>query len=99
RDFHVTGVQTCALPIYRVARRDRRAARGALAALKEPTEQRDVLEGADPVPARRAVRARHDQVVAVGGRSVLAANLGRLLRPLARSEERPVGEEGSAGGT
>src|SRR5690606_41011282 len=92
RDFHVTGVQTCALPILttrlaidalRSARRRRERYVGVW--LPEPWL---VDEGADP-----ARRVEQDETLSMAF-LVVVETLGPVER--ARSEERRVGKEGSS---
>src|SRR5690606_40649029 len=82
RDFHVTGVQTCALPIL-LPRAGSRAAGGG--------------RGLDRTPAGRAARAAARQASPVCG-AVRPAPLrrGGADDVAARSGERRVGEECSA---
>src|SRR5207253_5945157 len=92
RDGHVTGVQTCALPISRCAD-DRLAARHVAgrdrAALREAVaESADVDERAR-LPVARRVR---------GIECVRGAGNDRRVSTLRRSEERRVGKEGWSGG-
>src|SRR5690606_41120406 len=91
RDFHVTGVQTCALPICRRPREQRRHLRAS---------------GVRPPIPRRATPRDGAQLLrrAAYGRSA-AAELPRTpqrhdrQRALAaRSEERRVGKEWTSGG-
>src|SRR5437773_2718086 len=85
RDRDVTGVQTCALPIY------------AEADIAEHRDIRlivevDLLELDLPFEWRRGARARQIDDLAVG-----IQNLPNAFE--ARSEERRVGKEGGAGGS
>ena len=68
---------------HRVARRNRRLAARALAAEREPRDDRDVLQCGDRRAARRARRARDDQVVGRARSGRLAAQLGALRLPAA----------------
>src|SRR5690606_40297171 len=84
RDFHVTGVQTCALPICRLLsavqrRRRRENARGLVdEAAREPEVRRRIEE----VLQRRGHRAEPGRAAE--------------KEAVARSEERRVGKEGRA---
>src|SRR5256885_3967409 len=78
RDYKVTGVQTCALPIYRRRGVDRRLRIAGVEQGSGPVCERDT----GPARARRrevAERVRH--------------GLAHAIRIDARSEERRVGEE------
>src|SRR5207248_8035836 len=89
RDRTVTGVQTCALPIYtraragsrRAARAPRPCARAARAARREPARARVSRCQRRSAPARLPLRERWT----------------RCARAAARSEERRVGKERRAG--
>src|SRR5690606_40303570 len=95
RDFHVTGVQTCALPIF--AQRDL----GLLDRARAPqADQDDLLQAQLPV-------LDLGDVLELGGQARDAPQRRALLevelvaverRVLGRSEERRVGKEGGAGG-
>src|SRR5690606_39866147 len=82
RDFHVTGVQTCALPILELRWRRR-----AL-----PPRRRGAPDPACP-PLRPGPGRPH-----IARRAVAAPDHGRLRgdAAAARSEERRVGKEGKA---
>src|SRR5690606_41054468 len=81
RDFHVTGVQSCALPIYGIA--------GAVLSVGFLGGRRGV-SGAAP-------RGRPDYLGAMLATLALAAGGVALVRPVAlRSEDRRVGKECSA---
>src|SRR5690606_40046137 len=90
RDFHVTGVQTCALPIWKQARTRRRAARGKLESRARP----DAGESARGWEWGFRISALHAR----------PRDRGIANRPLRsvtfdsryRSEERRVGKEWSA---
>src|SRR5690606_40729759 len=89
RDFHVTGVQTCALPIYGVPRK-------FTTKLKHVVELNFTFDfhHQDSKPLIAATLKRiADTTYAVGG--VPAFTIQRHLGP-ARSEERRVGKEGRA---
>src|SRR5690606_39887406 len=92
RDFHVTGVQTCALPIYRD--RGARAARGpgdaALLSLVPLRRGPGRASGARAAAHARAPRAVPDRDVRL--------RLHRTLEARSRSEERRVGKEGTSRG-
>src|SRR5690606_40484411 len=78
RDFHVTGVQTCALPIYIL--------------LERPDDQAAQPRSAEPC-ARLAEKPPAEADALVFGAQVELVDL-TLLRQLAgRSEERRVGKE------
>src|SRR5690606_40044154 len=84
RDFHVTGVQTCALPIYLLAARScRRLGRGLL-----PVEH--LVEQARPRLARGLRLARRPRLA----RRLL---LDVVELCVGRSEERRVGKECGGG--
>src|SRR5437868_12594920 len=84
RDRNVTGVQTCALPIFRPARRNHARLR--------------VVCGRCDAPPRRAREPRHRFSAALRARA--PRHRPPRVRPLrpARSEERRVGKEGRHGG-
>src|SRR5690606_39961976 len=90
RDFHVTGVQTCALPIYRARRPPYRTAASVASVCVGDAE---VLERL----VRAAVPLRHDGVAHVA--QILDADLrgpesrGDEIAEPVRSEERRVGKE------
>src|SRR5690606_40745145 len=97
RDFHVTGVQTCALPIWRQVQGDfgvvehggRRTSRAARTALLSRSLVRHAEE-------RRQLRARirsRDRYVRKQG----AIEIRRVLQACVRSEERRVGKGGEPG--
>src|SRR5690606_39589925 len=91
RDFHVTGVQTCALPIYAVA-----------AALDNPERRvlrawatRDaaaIMQFPDSVPVTFADVADLGRLVPPD-----APHQGVVIEVEPRSEERRVGKDGVAG--
>src|SRR5205085_3832640 len=83
RDLTVTGVQTCALPIW-VERRDNAQSTEAGASL--PVAADELADG------RVDERAGVDRVVEVTGGQVQRASLRRAEAP-PRSEERRVGKE------
>ena len=77
----------------RILGADARAARGALAAQYEPAHDRHVLPGADAVPARRARRARDDEVIPWLRRR-LPGEFGALFAPAALEHLRqPVDDD------
>src|SRR5690606_40588083 len=95
RDFHVTGVQTCALPIWAIGVLRRRQAWQAGTASRHRLFRGLVGEQAegDRGEIRRVSAVQQDRVQAARlppGRGPL----GRLL--YFRSEERRVGKEGRA---
>src|SRR5207249_6479544 len=88
RDRNVTGVQTCALPIYRIL-----GVHLALRAIAgELEKQRDLLARASKNGEEEAVRKEIKAQI-----EKLEAQRERLDRER-RSEERRVGEEGRRGG-
>src|SRR5207253_4491500 len=93
RAGHVTGVQTCALPICRTrwGRDGSPSPRAACISLRSE-EQPPVLRRVDFLPARRPVAA--DFLVGVGGRSIIPQKeVLALVRLRLRSEERRGGRE------
>src|SRR5690606_41190522 len=85
RGFHVTGVQTCALPIYRLV--DQRQARPTAPLAAADADVRSTVAGGK---APRPVPAGAGNVADGGG---AAKSVGKL-RLLERSEERRVGKDG-----
>src|SRR5690606_41078507 len=93
RDFHVTGVQTCALPILAASRGDRirkaREMRG---------ETRDQVAAATGVYPKTIARIERGEVTNSPKATILEDYLGITPRLAAteppRSEERRVGKEG-----
>src|SRR5690606_40588585 len=91
RDFHVTGVQTCALPIYEEEHEQGRA----------PERERHAEQGQVGVAARcgRLEQPRHRLVQsrlvddAVGPAEAAGRGFRRDELLVARSEERRVGKE------
>src|SRR5690606_40789106 len=83
RDFHVTGVQTCALPIFRVSPGRIRPVSGA----RVDTALRQVR-----IAVARAGGSSRGQGVGKGGGSG-ASTFGRGRAAVVRSEERRVGKE------
>src|SRR5690606_40468521 len=89
RDFHVTGVQTCALPIYSVEvymqllQETSSTERSLMSVLPGLTE------GCTSVDFRELLYRFKDQI---------AGQADRLEEMLDRSEERRVGKEGRSGG-
>src|SRR5690606_40977701 len=92
RDFHVTGVQTCALPIYQGqvhARQD----------VQEVRQGQDVQDG----QADRPIAALHDggtREERLAGAAVVVPSKGWAVSPYCgqRSEERRVGKAWSERG-
>src|SRR5690606_41159597 len=96
RDFHVTGVQTCALPIYhqrieQIPFRDR-GIDGVLAADQTPADPACL-----PYALRRLRQAFEVSPLHVAPRQAEGARLAGRPAGLFRSEERRVGEEWSCG--
>src|SRR5690606_40514052 len=91
RDFHVTGVQTCALPIF--CRRDCEAGDALLPAdmVAHPARRRSLRDPA--YPARAGLRR-------LAASAVSAGHLRKWRRSYcrSRSEERRVGKEGRSRG-
>src|SRR5690606_39476018 len=89
RDFHVTGVQTCALPIFIDSRAQFRRARELLETRTVSESQVQQLESTmNADEARlRAAQARFEQTL------VRAPFAGRVGLRQIRSEERRVGKE------
>src|SRR5690606_40550014 len=84
RDFHVTGVQTCALPIFG-------GVGGALIpAVIRRLPEPELEPGEEKVP--------YPELAAPRWLPWVAAGMGALVCALARSEERRVGREWRAGG-
>src|SRR5690606_29385550 len=67
----------------RILEADRRAAPRAAAPQHEVAQDGDVLQRADAAPARRAARARNEQVIGLRGGERLAGELGALGAPFA----------------
>src|SRR5690606_39426809 len=88
RDFHVTGVQTCALPICRQRPARRRPAATAAGRRRGNAAEAWWLRG-------RAMRPRGDLKQTRSGEGV---DGGAQQRGGARSEERRVGKEGGPRG-
>src|SRR5690606_40790193 len=91
RDFHVTGVQTCALPILPLARMARSTALPLTSSALEFGKRAWMLGGR---PTWRALSKSSAYAMEVSFRGGLGAPLGILSN---RSEERGVGTEGSGG--
>src|SRR2546426_8806404 len=95
RDYKVTGVQTCALPILRSTRPRRTGARG------HPRVRRRRAARRVPRPLARGRLMRFHFDPTPEQRAALEAQLARLQQPAAalelldpmRSEERRVGKE------
>src|SRR5690606_40139607 len=85
RDFHVTGIQTCALPIYMAVRLPRRAAAETSCAAG-PATATPLRRGGRRTPVSRAA------CPPTGSRAA-----GRAWRARSRSEERRVGKEWRTG--
>src|SRR5690606_40813937 len=95
RDFHVTGVQTCALPISTVGENTHR-----LQGLPLPTRgPLWLVRLVSPTVARCGLPAARHPTEGASGRLVYTApaNRCRLQWPV-RSEERRVGKECGSGG-
>src|SRR5437773_4301042 len=80
RDRDVTGVQTCALPIWRM--------RAAAARHRSPARSRRRIREEGPAERTRAAGRRIRRGTAAGSRGARAPSLAP------RSEERRVGKEG-----
>src|SRR5690606_40818249 len=91
RAFHVTGVQTCALPIYAAGQPDvrREAAPGRVAVARE-RDRRGPVGGALTALLER-LALEHGDVVLVVARDEL--DLAAVRHREGRSEERRVGTE------
>src|SRR5205807_3687223 len=88
RDYKVTGVQTCALPIYRA---DPHQAALPVAA---EVDDRAVLQPGPPRPRRRSLDVEHlDEEAELAACLVPQHRRGHQHRNGARSEERRVGKE------
>src|SRR5690606_40742338 len=85
RDFHVTGVQTCALPIFFDADK---AGRKATAASRQPARE----AGARAKVARLPEGMDPDDFIRTRGPEALQNLLGSA-QDILRSEERRVGKE------
>src|SRR5690606_40611587 len=85
RDFHVTGVQTCALPIYIGLQSQQPLLRVAQGTTRNPSKC---------FPGPRAVR--YSKCLPILGGVGITIHVGFNLR---RSEERRVGTEGGARGS
>src|SRR5690606_40877204 len=83
RDFHVTGVQTCALPIYEAEVAERQEQRRA----RPDDEAHPAFPGHPPEPA--AFRLRDPRMPFAGHRAEPLLHAGKELR----SEERRGGKE------
>src|SRR5690606_40809036 len=96
RDFHVTGVQTCALPIYQDERKKDGGADGkdSLAGLARRLVFAEVDDGLEFQFFRAAVEAAQEH----SGEAMIAVLQCRpdVAAEDARSEERRVGEGGRA---
>src|SRR5690606_40751605 len=89
RDFHVTGVQTCALPIWMAQVRRRGTPQGALRTLWGTAQA--AIHGDRGSTRRRQLIQRPTDRVGDRPGAVAAAELAG--HQSARSEERRVGEE------
>src|SRR5207253_7291054 len=96
RDGHVTGVQTCALPIYIDQHKIR------------PIRPEDLIKPQQPVPEEVTEEddaGKKDKKRAIPGREQRQkernerAEKRKTAKTGTRSEERRVGKEGRAGGT
>src|SRR5690606_40130747 len=97
--FHVTGVQTCALPIYPFARLARLDGRhGDAEALRPPAQQPAAAAGADEMAAQPTGRMTKTRLPALVKHRIPAGHSCRSSpRFGVRSEERRVGEEERTG--
>src|SRR5690606_40172471 len=94
RVFHVTGVQTCALPISRRARR-LVGARTVVAALGTGGDGREVVElGTAQQCIGPVVAGQRDAQVVVGGQGLFDQRGQLRVAEALRSEERRVGRRG-----
>src|SRR5690606_40133098 len=97
RDFHVTGVQTCALPIYSGAEY---VASGNV--FEGEVKGADFQSNEVAHTGKYAVKTTNanSKVFQVNGLTgANAQDLSKDFRPGTRSEERRVGKEGRYGGT
>src|SRR5207302_5219504 len=97
RDFHVTGVQTCALPICAAEeayahRSDRKAVAAAAREVVVTAEEARVM--AIKQKAEEDAQAK----IAADKKAAEEREAKARAEAAARSEERRVGKEGSAGG-
>src|SRR5690606_39554100 len=92
RDFHVTGVQTCALPISRLAARRHAQCLDGAAELDLAARAFAGDRGADPDAAGLG---RRDSAPAARSGACLTDRSNTAAGTAERSEERRVGEEGS----
>src|SRR5690606_40355440 len=92
RDFHVTGVQTCALPIYEIHTRENPNQESAG---DDASKERQAGALAHPHPPSLHLDAQSET-----HQTVHRTNTGGILVPwrLCRSEERRVGKEGRSRG-
>src|SRR5207302_8344289 len=84
RDFHVTGVQTCALPIFPDLRSDRR----------HPRIRPTIGRGRAKPPRRAAARGSSARALRETARDSPPRPGSSPARTASRSEERRVGKEG-----
>src|SRR5690606_40666819 len=90
RDFHVTGVQTCALPILTEQRLGEVEIRRLRAGLRRQDQVRPAALQRAAGPCRKRLAAEHE-----AGEKLLAGAVARaVVNLLNRSEERRVGKEG-----
>src|SRR5205807_6497893 len=91
RDYKVTGVQTCALPIFlRRAAGRARVARAVVVVMEGLVELRSARRA--PAVTRDVRRGDRDR-----GRVRRAVGVGASTRLVSRSEERRVGKGGGGG--
>src|SRR5690606_41187198 len=91
RDFHVTGVQTCALPILK----DKAMVARTLARLRKDVLQIGRVLGLFELPPNVYLERRRERAAAQRGISREAVE--KLIADRARSEERRVGKEDTCG--
>src|SRR5690606_17002489 len=92
RDFHVTGVQTCALPIWlvdRVEAHDRHTVTDLVVAVGQRTVVEERVLADDDVPALRVLQAWRLEVL----NDQRARNEGPLLWPLTETVLGPTGDQ------
>src|SRR5690606_38944682 len=96
RDFHVTGVQTCALPILPSAPLPRRRARTVelpRAASAAPSDAVHTLDADDPRPLPRPLRIRDEDIRAVG---VTGVDGERIVQAVADPEDAWTADAGTS---
>src|SRR5690606_40395381 len=91
RDFHVTGVQTCALPIFSIGFMERQNRR-----LDDGTIERVTAHLVEVSSVIAGAYGRAAVVTAVRAESDPSCTCGAASRAEQRSEERRVGKEGRA---